>query len=340
MDIKSLILRRLTKSGEIKASNLTKEIGFSRAYINRFLRELRANGKIILLGKANQARYVLSSKIRARQARQSILSSRKNLKNKNLSEDQILNSVKKETGIFLNLPRNVAKILDYSFTEMLNNAIEHSGSKKIKINFWRDKNNVNFEVIDKGIGIFKNIMRKKNLKNELEAIQDLTKGKQTTAPKAHTGEGIFFTSKSADEFIVCGSDKKLIFNNIINDIFVKDVKKIFGTKVKFLIHTRSSRNLGDIFSAYSGDAFEFSKTRVVVKLFKIDTDYISRSQGRRVMSGLDKFKEILLDFKGVETVGQGFADEVFRVWKINNSKIEVKYVNANENIEFMIKRAL
>jgi aspartokinase len=70
------------------------------------------------------------------------------------------------------------------------------------------------------------------------------------------------------------------------------------------------------------------------------TEYVSRSQARRIITRLDKFKTIILDFKDVETVGQGFADEIFRVWKSRNHQIEIIPVNQNENIDFMIKRAV
>ena len=30
--------------------------------------------------------------------------------------------------------------------------------------------------------------------------------------------------------------------------------------------------------------------------------------------GLERFREVVLDFAGVDAIGQGFADEVFRVW--------------------------
>jgi len=71
----------------------------------------------------------------------------------------------------------------------------------------------------------------------------------------------------------------------------------------------------------------------------MDDSFISRSQARRVLTGLEKFKEITLDFSDVETIGQGFADEVFRVWKNNHPDIKINYQNTNENILFMIKRA-
>ena len=58
------------------------------------------------------------------------------------------------------------------------------------------------------------------------------------------------------------------------------------------------------------------------------------------MMGLEKFRHITLDFKRVDTVGQGFVDEVFRVFQNQHLKIEITYIHANENVEFMIRRSL
>lgn len=340
MNIRELILKKLSRKGEIRVGDIVSEAKFSRAYISRFFKALQDEGKILLVGKANQARYILAHKERALAVKRRILSAHKIFKNKNLSEDAALDEIKQNSGIFLNLPKNVIRILDYAFTEMLNNAIEHSRSETVEIFMRRDRGIIRFDVIDKGIGIFNNIMRKKKLKSELEAIQDLTKGKQTTAPQQHTGEGIFFTSKVADTLTFQSSAKKLIFHNILGDIFIRDIKKAKGTKVTFAINSRSKRSLAKIFQEYSGGSFEFKRTRVIVKLYKMDTEYISRSQARRVLSGLEKFKEIVMDFKGVDSVGQAFADEVFRIWQAHHPAAKITRENANKNILFMIKRAL
>jgi len=340
MDVKKLILKKIAAKKTIKVSDIVKASGFSRGYVNRFFQELKNKGKIILIGKANQAHYVLAKEKSFLQARKSILNIRRIVNNRGISEDFILDQIKKESGIFLDLPKNISNILDYAFSEMLNNAIVHSKSKKIEIKMGKAKNNVFFEVRDWGVGIFNNLIKKRKLKNEFEAVQDLLKGKQTTAPKEHTGEGIFFTSKVGDMLIIQSSNKKIIFNNILDDIFIKDVKYTIGTKVNFLISTKSKINLSNIFKRYSEGAFIFNTTRTRVSLYKLDSDFISRSQARRILSGLDKFKRIILDFKGVDTVGQAFADEVFRVWKKRHPNIKIEYKNANSNIVFMIKRAL
>jgi len=339
-DIKKLILKKLSKKDKIKVADIVKATGFSRAYINRFFKELKKEGKIALIGKANKAHYIFAEKEAIKKTKEKILKTKRILKNKNLSEDIILNEVKENTGIFLNIRKNVIAILDYAFTEMLNNAIVHSRSGKIIVVMEQNKDNVNFEIIDFGIGIFNNIMKKRKQKNELEAIQSLLKGKQTTLPKEHSGEGIFFTSKVADKLVIQSSIKKLIFDNLINDIFIKDVKATKGTKIKFLISKNVNRNIIKIFKEFSDKALGFDKTKVKIDLYKANKVFVSRSQAKRVLIGLEKFKIIILDFENVKTVGQGFADEVFRVWQNRHPNIKIKYQNANDNILFMIRRTL
>src|SRR4030042_3964435 len=236
MNIKQLIEQKIKTNGKIKAAEIVAKTGFSRAYVNRFFNQLKAEGKIVQIGKANSAYYIFADKKNIAQAQKLILSTRKILGNRGLAEDFILDQIKKQTGIFLELPYNIEQILNYAFTEMLNNAIEHSQSKKIEVKVKRDKESVQFDVIDIGIGIFRNIRSKKGLRSDLEAIQDLLKGKQTTLPSRHSGEGIFFTSKLADILIISSKNNKLIFNNLLGDIFIEDSKEIRGTKVHFFIN--------------------------------------------------------------------------------------------------------
>jgi len=47
-----------------------------------------------------------------------------------------------------------------------------------------------------------------------------------------------------------------------------------------------------------------------------------------------------LDFRDLSTVGQGFVDEVFRVFQSKYPKIKITYTNANDDVRFMIERSL
>jgi len=341
MELKNLIVKRIKEQGDIKISDIVGETGFSRIYIHRFFDELQKEAKIEKIGTTKAARYVLSDARAVMEAKKAITKIDLPLKNTGLNEDIVEDKIKEETGIFISLPKNTKSIVDFAFLEMLNNAIEHSKSKDIRVTVSRLENKLVFDIFDAGIGVFVSIQKKKGLKNILEAIQDLLKGKETTDPEHHTGQGIFFTARIADKLVIYSSQKKLIFDNEIGDVFLKDSPARRGTRVHFEIALNTKKKAEDIFKQYSeSGSYEFSKTEVIVRLYKMDVGYISRSQARRVTAGLEKFKSVMLDFDKVDTVGQGFADEVFRVWQKRNPKTKLIHKNANENVRFMIERAL
>lgn len=343
MDLKVHILAKIQKQKQLKASEIIKETGFSRTYVNRALRLLRDEGKIISLGRANRAMYVIAEKNALLNARRGILSFSKLLDNKNLNEDLVLEEVKRKTGIFLDIKDNIQNLVSYAFLEMLNNAIDHSQSKKILVLFEKKTNEamISFIIADKGVGIFNNIRKKFDLPDNMSAIQELLKGKKTSAPEKHSGQGIFFTSKMADAFLIDSTNKRVQFINTVDDIFISDMtKETKGTEIRFVVSLNSSKSTKEVFDKYSDqDNYEFSKTRILIKLFKINKNLLSRSEARRIIFGLEKFKEIVLDFASVETVGQSFADEIFRVWHNLYPNKKIEYINANENVEVMIKMA-
>src|SRR3989344_4788133 len=207
MDIPKLILNKAKKKGKITVAEAVKVTGFSRAYIFRFFQELAENGRLVKVGHANRSHYVLPEAKSIKKAKQGILKFSRVLDNKNLHEEEIFNLIKKETGIFERIGGNVVHIIEYAFTEMLNNAIEHSGSGKIKVVMKREGDIIKFEVVDWGVGIFEKLIHSRHLKDADEAIQDLLKGKQTTDPEAHSGEGIFFTRRIADTLLIRSSAK-------------------------------------------------------------------------------------------------------------------------------------
>ncbi len=113
-----------------------------------------------------------------------------------------------------------------------------------------------------------------------------------------------------------------------------------GTRVVFEQRVDSKKKLDELFHQYSNEEFKFSKSRVVVKLFTSGEMYVSRSQAKRLLHSMEEFEEIVLDFSGVPTIGQAFADEIFRVFQSAHPAIKITYEDANENVEFMIRRAL
>ena len=82
----------------------------------------------------------------------------------------------------------------------------------------------------------------------------------------------------------------------------------------------------------------FSTIHVSVGLMKqLDGALVSRSQGRRLVMGLERFERVNFDFSGVEAIQQGFADEVFRVWKAAHPGIEISVSGAEPAVQQMLR---
>jgi hypothetical protein len=77
----------------------------------------------------------------------------------------------------------------------------------------------------------------------------------------------------------------------------------------------------------------------VVRLFAIGSEFVSRSQAKRLVHGLERFREVVLDFEGVDLVGQGFADQVFRIWARQHPEVRLIPVAMSEPVAFMVERS-
>ena len=240
---------------------------------------------------------------------------------------------------FYDVPENVNRIWSYGFLEMFNNALEHSKGKIIRVIVHVNKINISVSISDDGIGIFKNIKSTYKLLDERDALLELVKGKRTTDKTRHSGQGIFFTSKMFDDFFIASDN--IIFNvspEKSGDMQTGRIK--YSTFVYMRIANNSNKTTKGIFDEFSTESpGDFDKTNVPIRLAN-SNDLVSRSQARRVLSGLELFKEVILDFHDIEYIGQAFADEIFRVFPNMNPDTLITAVNANTDVQNMINRAV
>ena len=326
--IKEFLLKTIS-IGENPYKAMENNFKISRQTVSKYLSELVEKNYITKNSKGNYAInfYISEFKI---------------YKNKNLEEDILYDELIKKYEI--DKKNNVKHILVYAFTEMLNNAIEHSEGTEISIHYAENYFNIFVIIKDNGIGIFRKIVRDHNLKNENEAIFELKKGKLTSDAENHSGEGIFFTSKVVDYFLISSFNKT--FSSGSDEYFYSieqnRERTIKGTEVILVLNKNTERTTKEIFDEYTSDDFVFNKTKITVHLAKdyLGHDFVSRSLAKRILMNVEKFKVIVLDFENIDNIGQGFADEVFRVFKNKNPDITIVPINMNEEIEFMINRAM
>lgn len=336
-EIRAFILKKIPKHPKNIVVVTAVHFSVSRTTVHRHLNKLAKDKKIIKTGTTVRAVYTLfSSRNKSIETKIQTSVDEHKIWKDNLERD------------FSILNENVSYICNYGFTEIFNNAIDHSeGDYAIVKTKW-NKDTVKITIADNGIGIFRKIRKSLNLEDERESILQLSKGKFTTDPDRHTGEGIFFTSRCFDNFWINANGLSYYKCNEPDDWFFesRNDKQEKGTYVIMEIRFNSERRAEQIFAEYSNIApingmKKFDKTHIFVELSKLEEErYVSRSQAKRILVGLEKFREIILNFKGITTVGQGFVDEVFRVFKNKHPEIEIGYINVNNDIEFMIKRGL
>ena len=237
---------------------------------------------------------------------------------------------------------NVRNIWKYAFTEMMNNAIEHSGAENIAVFVSVSKLDIVIHIDDDGMGIFKNIQRfmieERNEDLALdECVSLLFAGKFTTAKERHSGEGIFFTSHMMDEFSIV-SDNMCFTRNVFKDSSNPEQNFDKGTLVRMSINNQSKKTALEVFNRFSDVEDGFIRTHIPVSHIFPSGYPVSRSEARRLSELVSDFKEITLDFTNVEEVGQAFCHELFVVWQKNNPNVVFNVVGANENVDFMIKR--
>jgi len=57
------------------------------------------------------------------------------------------------------------------------------------------------------------------------------------------------------------------------------------------------------------------------------------------LSRFEGFKEVMLDFAGIESIGPAFADEIFRVFQQANPDTKIVTMGASDFVLQMIRRA-
>lgn len=232
------------------------------------------------------------------------------------------------------LPKNVQDIWAYALSEMVNNVIDHSGAEKMRVVVIQNYLSTTVLLDDDGVGIFEKIKGHFALPSLDEAICELFKGKLTTDEANHSGEGIFFTSKMMDSFGILSSGKIFKTSKFDEDDILSMNIEVKGSCVLMSLSNFTHKTPKEVFDRYSDVDGGFSTTKIPLKNI-FDASPVSRSQAKRVCNRLEKFEEVILDFEGVEWIGQGFAHQLFVVFKNAHPEIALTPTNMNDSVESM-----
>ena len=331
-EIRCFILQVIERHPADISRVISEYFGITRQAANKHLQRLVEEGALNVKGQTRNHSYVLAPLVEWRQFYE---------KKPGLAEDLVwANDVKDVLGKF---PENVLDIWHFGFTEMFNNALDHSEGNALSVLIRRTAATSEMVIRDNGIGIFKKIQGVLNLPDERHAVFELAKGKLTTDPKQHSGEGIFFASRVFDSFDIFSGGVHFSheFGTSEDWIMERDNPRA-GTSVWLKLNNHTSRTLKRVFDKYASgdDDYGFTKTVVPLRLAQYGNDkLISRSQAKRVVSRIELFKTVIFDFRDVAMIGQAFADEIFRVFAKQHPEIHIVTASANTEVKRMIKRA-
>jgi anti-sigma regulatory factor (Ser/Thr protein kinase) len=329
IDTRGILRTLLEAQGSVSSGEVVRATGLSRQAVSRHLRAAVAAGELVPEGAGRSQRY----------RRPSVAATKHTFATRGLEEDQVWEGLRDALLAGGPVTPEAESSARYAFTELVNNAVDHSGSPTVEILLASTPSRLCFEVLDQGIGVFEKIREALGLEAWTAAIQELSKGKVTTWPERHTGEGVFFSSKAADLFELDSRGLVWIVDNALGDMAISASPAREGTRARFELERQSSRRLEALFAEYTED-LRFAKTRTVVQLFAWGTRFVSRSEAKRLAHGLEKFNEVIVDFAKVAGVGQGFVDELFRVWAAGHPEVKLTPVNMSPPVEFMVRRGL
>jgi hypothetical protein len=227
--------------------------------------------------------------------------------------------------------------LNFAFTEMVNNAIDHSKGTELQVRWFLGENVLAFEIDDDGIGAFESLRESRDLKDDFEAVGELSKGKQTADPLRHSGLGIFLTSRLVDRFVLAANRLTWTVDNDIGDSAVGWLDRPkHGTLVRCDIRYLTTKTLPEVMEGQQDPVTQrLNKTSIRVELFR-QGDFVSRTEAKLIGARLEGFEVIELDFRGISQIGQGFADELFRVWANDHPSAHLVPLNANPAVRAAI----
>ncbi len=246
----------------------------------------------------------------------------------------------RDFALHFELPANVAGMAQHAFSELLNNAIDHSGGSQVTVSLRQTAMHLQLLVSDDGCGVFQRIQQNFDIADPTLAMLELSKGKLTSSPDAHSGHGLFFTSRLADVFDLHANRCAFQYRGWdrrswhITKAMPRD-----GTSIYLAVNLDTARTLDSVLKAHStkGDRYTFETTSVPLQLMTgLHTGLESRAQAKRVASRLQRFRRAEIDFSGIQDVGHGFADELFRVFSRQNAGVEIVPVGMAPRVAAMI----
>ncbi len=320
-DITRFILANVEARPDDIGPLTAKRFGVTRATASNYLRRLTEEGLLSARGATRARSYSLKHLLHIRGMARI---------EPGAEDDQIW---RREIRPRLDdLSDTILGVCQYGFTAMVSNALDHSGGSTIAWWMRRDAGSVELGLSDDGAGVFETVRRGLGLEDDQRALLELAKGGVTTDPDRHVGRGLQLTVRLFDRFSLAAGRLSHQKDSQGRHTVRRLDAPIGGTTVVLRADLGATRTLASVMAGVTRE--------IPVALASFDGEpLVSRSQARRLMSRLEDAGRVVLDFAGVELIGQDFAHEIFSVFRAAHPATALATANAAPAVRAVIARA-
>ena len=337
----------LERGRALSAAEIARRLKVTRPVVSRHLSALIKEGRVVREGQGKRIRYrIWATPSPAGPAPPaaaadsppppSPVSFVRRYPRAILSEDRVWQELLQLHPVLARMTASAQELFRYAFTEVLNNAIEHSQGSEVEVRFAQAHDDtLSFEVHDDGIGLFRKLREVLGMVSVEETVKKLSQARLPPWPDGRAGAGLFFSSRASRRFEVESNGFRWMVDNQAGQSAAASAPPRAGTRVRFQGDLHPRRTLAELFARYDEHTI-MHRTRVVVTLA---TSFISRKEAQRLLAPLERYHTVVLDFKDVREIGQGFADEVFRVWPTSHPHVSLEPINMSPGVSLIIDHA-
>ncbi len=320
-DLPSLLLDLARKHDSINCTEISEQTGYTRQAVHRHLRALVDAGELAVAGRARATRYFLPRSQPG--AFQLDLADCDTTGTWDAAHALLIPEESTEAAV---------EVTQQCLFELLQNAETHAAAASAELRCRSHPNLIRFELQDSGLGLFRRIREQLGLPSDLDALFSLSKGPLTTQPAAHFGRGLFLVAAACQRFELVANGLRWVQDNLRGDQLLSEGPAGVGTTARCEIDPQRDVQWDELVRQQLPGTSPLSATGHV-KLFEHGPQFVSRAEARALLRGLESLREVLLDFKGVQGIGLGFAQEIFADWAAAHPKVRIRVSNANRVVE-------
>ena len=327
--IKQFILNNIPLHQKDIIYTAVNQFGISRQAALKHMNALIDNNMVMAYGKTRDRRYKLIPQVNYNK----IIP---------IDSDFILHDVLQENFLIHleSLPKNIFQICEYSIEALVNNIVEHSQASNLYVKLFLTYSDLNIIISDNGSGLLDNIRSKLDLEIVELAALELAKGQITTNLLKNSGEALNTIFHLFDKVEVDSSGYGIVYLSNREQWDIKYSTQKQGTRVHLQINPNSNRTCDKIFQKLFNKKEQCIRLPISLLKGPKKNSLISKQQAKNIFWNIGSINTIQFDFYNIDLIGPAFADELVRQSISINSDVSIEWINANDTIDLLMKRAL